>query len=138
MDQVRIDPEKRRKIRRKAVFGYMYLVTPGIAFLGIALYDAITENRWTLFLVLLALIGLFFFYVPLIGHFRCQRCRHYFSRERLRLVRGDTVYRCADCGHSDAVREWCGMTDIVKSSRCLVRVKPPKPVQDLDQPRPSQ
>lgn len=120
------------------MFGYLYLVTPGVAFLGIAFYDAVTENRWTLFLILLALIGAFFFYIPLIGHFRCQLCRHYFSRERLRLDRGDTVYRCAECGHSDAVREWCGMTDMVKSSRCLVQVKPPKPVEHVDQPHPRQ
>ncbi len=125
-----------RRVRRKAMFGYAYLVTPGVAFLGLALFDAVTKDRWTLFLILLALIGVFFFYLPLIGHFRCARCRHYFCRERLRLFRGDTVYRCAECGHSDAVREWCGMTDMVKSSRCLVRVKPPEPVQHIDEPRP--
>lgn len=135
-EHIQVDPAKRRTVRRKAVFGYLYLVAPGIVFLAIALYDAITENRWTLFLILLALIGLFFFYLPLVGHFRCAKCRHYFSRERRRLIRGDTIYRCAVCGHTNAVREWCGMTDMAKSSRCFIRVKPPGTVQRLDEPRP--
>ena len=130
------EAKTRDRVRRKAIFGYVYLVTPGVVILGIALHDAVSESRWTLFLILLAVIGAFFFYLPLIGHFRCSQCRHYFSREKLRLRRGDMLYRCVACGHSDAEREWCGMTDMVKSSRCLVRLKPPEPVQHLDEPRP--
>jgi len=130
-----VDPKARRTVRRKAVFGYLYLVTPGIVFLGIALFDALTENRWTLFLALLVLIGLGLFYLPLVGHFRCARCRIYFSRDRLRLVRGDTVYRCVECGHTEAVREWCGATDLAKSSRRLVRLKTSGPAQRRDEPQ---
>lgn len=135
MDEAIANTGVRRSVRRRAVFGYIYLITPGVAFLSIALHDAITQDRWTLLLVLSVLIGLFFFYLPLIGHFRCPQCRHYFSRERLRLERGATIYRCADCGHTDAVREVCGVTDMAKSSRCFVRVKPMAPVRRLDEPR---
>lgn len=111
----------RRKVRRKSVFGYGYLVTPGFVILGLALYDAVTESRWYMFAGLSVLLIVFLFYLPLVSHFRCANCRKFFRYEQLGLESGDTIYRCVECENTVQVREWCGMTDIVKSSRCLIR-----------------
>lgn len=112
---------RKRKVWRKSVFRYGYLVTPGFAFLGLALFDAITASRWTVFVGLSAILIVFLFYLPLVSHFRCAHCKRFFRYERLGLEAGDTVYRCVECGYTNQVREWCGMTDIVKSSRSLRR-----------------
>ncbi len=121
MDHVAHNAALRRKVRRKAVFGYGYLVTPGIAILGLALWDAIMGSRWLVFLVLAAVIAVFLFYLPLISHFRCANCRRFFHYQRMGLDGGDTVYQCIECGHTNREREWCGLSDIVKSSRSLTR-----------------
>jgi len=110
-----------RKVRRKAIFGYGYLVTPGIALLGFALFDAVTASRWLIFIGLFVVLCVFLFYLPLVSHFRCANCKRYFHYERIGLDAGETVYRCVACGHRKHEKEWCGMTDIVKSSRCLIR-----------------
>lgn len=111
----------RRKVKRKSIFGYAYLVTPGFALMGLALFDAVSEGRWYLFAGVSALLIIFLFYLPLVSHFRCANCRRFFRYETLGLDSGDTVYRCVECQHTRQVREWCGMTDIVKSGRCLIR-----------------
>ena len=103
------------------MFSYAYLITPGLALLGFALYDAITASRWFVFVGLSAFLIVFLFFLPLVSHFRCANCKRFFRYERLGLEAGDTVYRCIECGHSTQEREWCGMTDIVKSSRSLRR-----------------
>ncbi len=121
MDHTAPDLKTRDKVWRKSVIGYVYLVTPGVAILGLALYDAITESRWYVFAGLSALLIVFLFYLPLVSHFRCANCRRFFRYDQRGLEAGDTVYRCVECGHSRHVREWCGMTDIVKSSRRLIR-----------------
>lgn len=121
MDDLDTDLQAKRKVRRKAVTGYVYLITPGVALLGFALYDAITESRWYVFAGLLAGLLVFLFYLPLVSHFRCADCRRFFRYAQLGLESGDTVYRCIECGHTKRVREWCGMTDIVKSTRRLRR-----------------
>jgi hypothetical protein len=110
-----------RKVKRKSLWGYAYLVTPGFALLGFALYDAITADRWAVFAGLSAVLIVFLFYLPLVSHFRCAGCRRFFRYERLGLEAGDTVYRCVECGHTNREREWCGLTDVVKSSRRLLR-----------------
>ncbi len=110
-----------RKVRRKSMFGYAYLVTPGIALLGLALFDAVTASRWLIFVGLSAVLFVFLFYLPLVSHFRCATCKRFFHYERVGLDAGETVYRCVGCGHTNHEREWCGMTDIVKSSRSLIR-----------------
>ena len=106
-----------RRVRRKSLLGYAYLVTPGFALLGLALYDAITADRWAVFAGLSAELIVFLFYLPLVSHFRCATCRQFFRYERLGLEAGETVYRCVECGHTNREREWCGLTDVVKSSR---------------------
>ncbi|MDH3738618.1 MAG: hypothetical protein OER92_05440 [Alphaproteobacteria bacterium] len=121
MDDAAPDRNTRNRVRRKSVIGYVYLVTPGVAILGLALYDAITETRWVVFVGLAALLIAFLFYLPLVSHFRCTNCRRFFRYEQLGLELGDTVYRCIECGHNKRMREWCGMTDIVKSTRGLIR-----------------
>lgn len=113
--------EIKRIVRRKSLLGYAYLVTPGFALLGLALYDAITADRWAVFAGLSAVLIVFLFYLPLVSHFRCANCRRFFRYERLGLEAGETVYRCVECGHTKHEREWCGMTDVVKSSRRLIR-----------------
>ncbi|NKB49983.1 MAG: hypothetical protein GKS02_11565 [Alphaproteobacteria bacterium] len=125
MSQAIPDPSIQRKVRRKAIFGYGYLVTPGFALLGLALFDAIAESRWYVFASLTLFLIVFLFYLPLVSHFRCTKCRRFFHYQKLGLESGDTVYRCVECGHTKHEREWCGMTDIVKSSRCLPRRKYP-------------
>ena len=110
-----------RQVKRKSLLGYAYLVTPGFALLGFALYDAITASRWVIFAGLSVVLIVFLFYLPLVSHFRCANCRRFFQYERLGLEAGETVYRCVECGHTNREREWCGMTDIVKSSRRLIR-----------------
>lgn len=110
-----------RKVKRKSLLGYAYLVTPGFALLGLALYDAIMADRWAVFAGLSAVLIVFLFYLPLVSHFRCANCRRFFRNERLGLEAGETVYRCVECGHTSHEREWCGMTDIVKSTRRLIR-----------------
>jgi DNA-directed RNA polymerase subunit RPC12/RpoP len=121
MDSAAPDPKTRRKVWRKSVFGYGYLVTPGFAILGLALYDAIIQSRWYVFAGLSVLLAIFLFYLPLVSHFRCANCKRFFRYEQLGLEAGDTLYRCVECGHTKQVREWCGMTDIAKSSRRLIR-----------------
>ena len=110
-----------RKVRRRSIFGYGYLVTPGVALLGLALFDAVTASRWLIFIGLFVVISVFLFYLPLVSHFRCANCKRFFHYERIGLDAGETVYQCVACGHTKREREWCGMTDIVKSSRRLVR-----------------
>jgi len=110
-----------RRIRRKALLGYAYLVTPGFALLGLALYDAVTADRWAVFAGLFAVLTVFLFYLPLISHFRCANCRRFFQNERLGLEDGETIYKCVACGHARREREWCGLTDIAKASRSLIR-----------------
>jgi hypothetical protein len=110
-----------RKVRRRSIFGYGYLVTPGVALLGLALFDAVTASRWLIFIGLFVVISVFLFYLPLVSHFRCANCKRFFHYERIGLDAGETVYRCVACGNTSREREWCGMTDIVKSSRGLIR-----------------
>jgi hypothetical protein len=110
-----------RRVKRKSLLGYAYLITPGFAILGLALYDAITADRWAVFAGLTVVLIVFLFYLPLVSHFRCTNCRRFFRYERLGLEAGETVYRCVECGHTKREREWCGMTDIVKSSRRIIR-----------------
>ena len=113
--------ETRRKVRRKSIIGYAYLVTPGFAVLGLALYDAITASRWVVFVGLSAVLIVFLFYLPLVSHFRCANCRQFFRKERLGLEAGDTVYRCVECGHTNHVREFCGLADVLRPTRSLIR-----------------
>lgn len=115
------DAAHSRRVRRRSIIGYGYLITPGFALLGLALYDAITADRWAVFVGLSAVLIVFLFYLPLVSHFRCANCRRFFRYERLGLEAGETVYRCVECGYTKREREWCGMTDIVKSSRRLIR-----------------
>ena len=110
-----------RKVRRRSIFGYGYLVTPGVALLGLALFDAVTASRWLIFIGLFVVISVFLFYLPLVSHFRCANCKRFFHYERIGLDAGETVYQCVACGNTSREREWCGMTDIVKSSRGLIR-----------------
>jgi hypothetical protein len=115
------DAAHSRRVRRRSIIGYGYLITPGFALLGLALYDAITADRWAVFVGLSAVLIVFLFYLPLVSHFRCANCRRFFRYERLGLEAGETVYRCVECGYTKREQEWCGMTDIVKSSRRLIR-----------------